>query len=39
MSELFTYGSVGGAAGNCCSYPESDPKRAGFGFTVVTLRG
>ena len=21
MSELFTSGSVGGAAGNCCSYP------------------
>ena len=23
MSELFTSGSVGGAAGNCCSYPAS----------------
>ena len=23
MSELFTSGSVGGAAGNCCSYPAA----------------
>jgi hypothetical protein len=23
MSELFTSGSVGGAAGNCCLYPAS----------------
>jgi hypothetical protein len=24
MSELFTSGSVGGAAGNCCLYPASE---------------
>ena len=25
MSELFTSGSVGGAAGNRCLYPAADP--------------
>jgi len=24
MREIFTYGSVGGAPGNRCSYPEPD---------------
>jgi len=31
MSELFTSGSVGGAAGNCCSYPATRPSKHGFG--------
>ncbi len=27
MREIFTYGSVGGAPGNRCFYPELDRKR------------
>jgi hypothetical protein len=27
VSELFTQGSVGGAAGNCCSYPATRPPK------------
>ncbi len=30
MSELFTQGSVGGAAGNCCSYPAKRIGKLGF---------
>ena len=27
MREIFTYGSVGGAPGNRCFYPEADRKK------------
>ena len=29
MREIFTYGSVGGAPGNRCFYPEIQPYRGG----------
>jgi hypothetical protein len=32
MSELFTSGSVGGAAGNCCLYPATGLPKLGFNF-------
>ena len=30
MREIFTYGSVGGAPGNRCSYPEEEKSRGKY---------
>jgi hypothetical protein len=40
VSELFTQGSVGGAAGNCCLYPASRPVEQGLlSQGLVSLEG
>ena len=35
MGEIFTYGSVGGALGNQCFYPETSNVEYGMGKTEV----
>ena len=39
MREIFTYGSVGGAPGNRCFYPEGEPKKPGRLSYALALRG
>lgn len=36
MREIFTYGSVGGASGDRCFYPEADGNPVSALYTLIT---